>query len=191
MPRSHPSPASIWWPSPAPTRSRPSTSARSSWTHACAAPHRGGRPCNRARVAAIGLDADVVPPIFTAESLAQTIVQTLLPEAPGARILLVLAEQAPATLASALAAAGARVTVAAAYGNRIPRASLAALAALFADPRRYPTPSPLPAPPPPGNLIALLDAAVSRCPPRSYAPPSGRSPPARSPTSACRPPGGG
>jgi len=63
-------------------------------------------PATERAVAAIGLHADMVPPIFTAESLAQTIVQTLLPEAPGARILLLLAEQAPATLASALSTIG-------------------------------------------------------------------------------------
>jgi uroporphyrinogen-III synthase len=116
-------------------------------------------PATARAVAAIGLDADVVPPIFTGESLAQTIVQTLLPEAPGARILLVLAEQAPATLASALAAAGARVTVAAAYCNRIPRASLAALADLFADPSKGPDAVTFTSASTAGNLIALLDAA--------------------------------
>ena len=116
-------------------------------------------PATARAVAAIGLRAEVVPPTFTAESLAQTIVQTLLPEAPGARILLVLAEQAPATLASALAAAGARVTVAAAYCNRIPRASLAALADLFADPSKVPDAVTFTSASTAGNLIALLDAA--------------------------------
>jgi len=50
-----------------------------------------------------------------------------------------------------------------------PRASLAALAALFADPRRYPTPSPLPAPPRPATSSPCWMPQVSRCPPQSYA----------------------
>jgi uroporphyrinogen-III synthase len=116
-------------------------------------------PATERAVAAIGLHADMVPPIFTAESLAQTIVQTLLPEAPSARILLLLAEQAPATLASALAAAGARVTVAAAYSNRVPEASLAAIAALFAEPANCPDAVTFTSTSTAGNLIALLEAA--------------------------------
>jgi uroporphyrinogen-III synthase len=116
-------------------------------------------PATERAVAAIGLHADLVPPIFTAESLAQTIVQSVLPEAPGARILLLLAEQAPATLASALEAAGARVTVAAAYRNRVPQASLAAVAALFADPSKVPDAVTFTSASTAGNLIALLEAA--------------------------------
>jgi uroporphyrinogen-III synthase len=116
-------------------------------------------PATARAVASIGLDADVVPPVFTAESLAQTIVQTLLPEASGARILLLLAEQAPAKLASALADAGARVTVAAAYCNRIPEGSLAAVAALFADPSKVPDAVTFTSASTAGNLIALLQAA--------------------------------
>ena len=116
-------------------------------------------PATARAVAAFGLDADVVPPVFTAESLAQTIVQTLLPEASGARILLLLAEQAPAKLASALADAGARVTVAAAYCNRIPEGSLAAVAALFADPSKVPDAVTFTSASTAGNLIALLQAA--------------------------------
>jgi uroporphyrinogen-III synthase len=116
-------------------------------------------PATARAVAAIGLAADVVPPTFTAESLAQTIVQTLLPEVPGARILLVLAEQAPATLSSALAAAGASVTVGAAYSNRVPPASLAALAALFSEPSKYPDAVTFTSASTAGNLIALLQAA--------------------------------
>ena len=116
-------------------------------------------PATARAVAAIGLDADVVPPVFTAESLAQTIIQTLLPEVPGARILLLLAEQAPAKLASALAVAGARVTVAAAYRNRVPEGSLAAVAALFAEPAKVPDAVTFTSASTAGNLIALLQAA--------------------------------
>lgn len=116
-------------------------------------------PATARAVAAIGLHADIVPPIFTAESLAQTICRTLLPDVPGACILLVLVEQAPATLADALEVAGARVTVAAAYRNRVPSASLTAIAALFAVPANYPDAVTFTSASTAGNLIALLDIA--------------------------------
>lgn len=76
----------------------------------------------------IGLHAAVIPPVFTAESLGTT----LIPEATGRNILLVLAEDAPQTLRDTLIAAGARVAVASAYSNRIPAGSLEAISALFA-----------------------------------------------------------
>lgn len=110
-------------------------------------------------VEAMGLQADLVPPIFTAESLSQSIIQTVLCEVPGARILLVLAEQAPATLQSALAAAGANVTVAAAYSNRVPESSLAAVAALFVEPEMVPDAVTFTSASTAGNLVALLEAA--------------------------------
>ncbi len=116
-------------------------------------------PATAHAVDKIGLHADLFPPIFTAESLAQTIVQTVLCEVPSARILLVLAEQAPATLCSALTAAGARVTVAAAYSNRVPQASLEAVAALFAVPEKVPDAVTFTSASTARNLVALLEAA--------------------------------
>ncbi len=112
-------------------------------------------PATARAVQAMGLAADVVPPVFTAASLAQV----LHPEARGRRILLVLAEQAPATLHTALEAAGASVTVAAAYGNRIPMASLAAVAEIFAEPEKVPDAVTFTSASTAGNLIALLQAA--------------------------------
>jgi uroporphyrinogen-III synthase len=103
----------------------------------------------------IGLHADVIPPTFTAEALAET----LLPEAAGRRILLILAEHAPATLRTALQAAGAHVTVAAAYGNRIPADSLAAIAAVFSDPAQVPDAVTFTSASTASNLLALLEAA--------------------------------
>jgi uroporphyrinogen-III synthase len=103
----------------------------------------------------IGLHADVMPATFTAGALAQT----LLPEAPGRRVLLVLAEDAPTLLRDALAAAGADVTVAAAYRNRIPEASLAAITSLFAAPGNYPDAVTFTSASTAGNLVALLRAA--------------------------------
>jgi len=112
-------------------------------------------PATGRAVAAIGLQASVVPPTFTAEALAQT----LLPEAPGRRFLLVLAEHAPPTLHTALEAAGAYVTIAHAYSNRIPDDSLAAVTALFADPANYPDAVTFTSASTAANLVALLEAA--------------------------------
>ena len=121
-------------------------------------------PATARAIDRIGLHADLFPPTFTAESLAQTIVQTVLCEVPSARILLVLAEQAPAILRSALAAAGASVTVAAAYSNRVPQASLAEVAALFAEPEKVPDAVTFTSASTASNLIALLEAAGHELP---------------------------
>jgi uroporphyrinogen-III synthase len=112
-------------------------------------------PATARAVEAMGLHVDVAPPTFTAEALGQT----LLPEASGRRMLLVLAEHAPATLQSALEAAGARVTVAAAYGNRVPATSLPAITALFADPANYPDAVTFTSASTASNLVALLEAS--------------------------------
>jgi uroporphyrinogen-III synthase len=110
----------------------------------------------------IGLRADVVPPTFTAEALAET----LLPEVADRHILLVLVEKAPTTLRDALEAAGAHVTVAAAYANRIPETSLAAIASLFAEPANYPDAITFTSASTARNLATLLEAA-GLTPPRS------------------------
>jgi uroporphyrinogen-III synthase len=112
-------------------------------------------PATARALESIGLHADVLPPTFTAESLAEI----LLPQASGQRILLVLAEHAPPTLRIALEAAGAHVTVATAYGNRIPADSLAAIASLFSDPASYPDAVTFTSASTATNLLALLEAA--------------------------------
>jgi uroporphyrinogen-III synthase len=91
-------------------------------------------PSTRKALEAIGLGADAMPPVFTAESLGET----LRPEVNGRGVLLALAEDAPTTLRDALAAAGADVTVAAVYSNRIPAGSLDAVRKLFADRKNWP-----------------------------------------------------
>ena len=103
-------------------------------------------PSTAHALAAVRLHADVIPPVFTAESLGET----LRPEATGRNILLVLAEDAPLTLHDMLACAGARVTVAAAYSNRIPTASLAAVRTLFTSPAVWP------------DAIAFTSASTAR-----------------------------
>lgn len=112
-------------------------------------------PATERALEAIGLHADILPPVFTAGSLAQT----LLPDARGWRILLVLAEHAPAILESALQSAGAYVTVAAAYGNHIPATSLSTITSLFADPSSVPDAVTFTSASTAINLVALLDAA--------------------------------
>jgi uroporphyrinogen-III synthase len=104
---------------------------------------------------AIGLHADIIPPTYTAESLAAT----LAPSAHGRRILLVLAGNAPPTLRSALEAAGAHTTVATAYTNRIPDASRAAITSLFAQPSSHPDGITFTSASTVANLLALLETA--------------------------------
>jgi uroporphyrinogen-III synthase len=131
--------------------------ARAQFHHLTPTPKRIAAvgPSTAQAMEAIGLRVDVIPPTFTAESLAET----LLPTARGCRILLVLAEQAPAKLEDALKAADARVTVAAAYRNRIPETSLAAIADLFADPSTYPDAVTFTSASTASNLVVLLGAA--------------------------------
>lgn len=102
-----------------------------------------------------GLHPDVIPATFTAEALSHE----LLPEAAGSHILLVLAEDAPTLLHDALVAGGAEVIVAAAYRNRIPKASLAAIRSLFANPSDYPDVVTFTSASTAENLVALLRVA--------------------------------
>jgi uroporphyrinogen-III synthase len=112
-------------------------------------------PATARALEAIGLQANVMPPTYTADALGAT----LAPEASGLRILLVLAEDAPPILGDALAAAGADVTVAAVYGNRIPEASLAAVTSLFSEAQSYPDAVTFTSASTAANLLALLGAA--------------------------------
>jgi uroporphyrinogen-III synthase len=112
-------------------------------------------PATARALQAIGLHVDVMPATFTAEALAETLASQMR----GCRVLLVLAEDAPTVLRNALAAAGADVTVAAAYRNRIPEASLAAVTSLFADAAAYPDAVTFTSASTAANLVALLDAA--------------------------------
>ncbi len=112
-------------------------------------------PATARALETIGLRADVIPATYTAEALGTT----LAPEASGLSILLMLAENAPMALRDALAAAGANVTVAAAYRNRIPEASLAAATFLFRNTASYPDAVTFTSASTAVNLVALLDAA--------------------------------
>jgi len=112
-------------------------------------------PSTARALQSIGLHANILPPTYTAESLAATLAPTALNQ----RILLVLAEGAAATLRSALELAGAHITIAPAYTNRIPTESLAAITHLFSDPARYPDAITFTSASTALNLIALLEAA--------------------------------
>lgn len=112
-------------------------------------------PATARALEAIGLHADVMPATYTAEALGVA----LAPGASGLRILLVLAEDAPAILRDALTSVGAEVTIAAAYRNRIPEASLAAVTSLFSDAASYPDAVTFTSASTATNLLALLDAA--------------------------------
>lgn len=130
---------------------------RAEWSGIRPAPRRIAvvGPATARAVEAIGLHADVLPPTFTAESLAET----LRAEAPDRRFLLVLAEAAPTILRDGLAVAGGDVTIVAAYSNRIPESSHDAVTSLFSTPAQYPDAITFTSASTAGNLIALLGAA--------------------------------
>jgi len=110
---------------------------------------------------AIGLNVDLIPPQYIAESLAEV----LLPEAPGKSFLLVRAAEARDTLPQALAAAGATVTIAEAYRNQLPAESMQALQTLFASPKTYPDAITFTSASTARNFFALLEAANLPLPP--------------------------
>jgi uroporphyrinogen-III synthase len=127
--------------------------------------HLGIGPAPK-RIAAVGpstakaletfsLRADIIPPVYTAESLGET----LRPEASGRNVLLVLAEDAPHILHDSLSSAGARVTVVAAYSNRIPAASLGAIRELFGNELHWPEAITFTSASTARNLTALLESA--------------------------------
>lgn len=115
----------------------------------------------RRAVEAMGLRVDVVPPVFTAESL----VETLEPEAKGRRFLLALVEGGPSMLRDGLVAGGAaEVAVAAAYSNRVPDGAVAALDALFGEAAGYPDAVTFTSASTAKNLVGLLEAAGLKLP---------------------------
>jgi uroporphyrinogen-III synthase len=104
---------------------------------------------------AIGLTVDLVPPQSIAESLAES----LLPEAAGKSFLLVRAAEARDHLPEALTAAGATVTIADAYRNQIPTSSIPALTQLFSSPEHYPHAITFTSASTARNLCNILEAA--------------------------------
>ncbi len=117
-------------------------------------------PATAKAVRQIGLAVDLVPPQFVAESLAEA----LVPEVQGRSILLVRAEEARDVLPEALVAAGAQLTIANAYRNLVPRASVAALQTVFARPESFPDAVTFTSSSTATNLFALLDQAGMKLP---------------------------
>ncbi|HUZ96293.1 MAG TPA: uroporphyrinogen-III synthase [Edaphobacter sp.] len=118
-------------------------------------------PATARAVQGIGLQVDLVPPKYIAESLAEA----LAPEAHGKRVLFIRAAEARDILPEALTAAGATLTIVEAYRNQIPPESIPALRQLFASPASYPDAITFTSASTARNLIALLEAASLTLPP--------------------------
>lgn len=118
-------------------------------------------PATAKAVQGIGLHIDLIPPRYVAESLAES----LTPEASGKRFLLIRAAEARDVLPEALTHAGAHVTIAEAYRNRTPPESIPALQQLFASPATYPDAITFTSASTARNLVALLEAANLTLPP--------------------------
>jgi uroporphyrinogen-III synthase len=118
-------------------------------------------PATARAVQGIGLQVDLIPPKYVAESLAEA----LAPEASGKRILFLRAAEARDILPEALSAAGATVTIAEAYHNQVPPESIPALRQLFAAPASYPDAITFTSASTARNLVALLEATSLPLPP--------------------------
>lgn len=118
-------------------------------------------PATARAVQGTGLPVDLVPPKYVAESLADA----LAPGVSGKRVLLLRAAEARDVLPEALAAAGAVVTIAETYRNRIPPASIPALQQLFSSAATCPDAITFTSASTARNLIALLEAASLTLPP--------------------------
>jgi uroporphyrinogen-III synthase len=119
-----------------------------------------GPATERAAVSA-GLTVDLVPARAVAESLAEE----LLPQAAGRNFLLVRATEARDVVPAALEQAGASVTIAEAYRNEVPAASIDALRTLFADSTTSPDAVIFTSASSVRNLVALLEEAGVTLPP--------------------------
>ncbi len=118
-------------------------------------------PATARAVAAAGLVPDslpvLVPPEYVAESLAKALI-TRGPQA-GVSYLLVRAEEARDVLPAMLEAAGAQVTVAAAYCNRTPKDAVPELRRLFGDGGAVPEVITFTSSSTAKNLFALINSA--------------------------------
>lgn len=112
-------------------------------------------PATAKAVQGIGLQVDLIPPSYVAESLAES----LMPHVSGKNILLIRATEARDILPEALTRAGATVTIGEAYRNRIPPESIPALQQLFASAESHPDAITFTSASTARNLVALLEAA--------------------------------
>jgi uroporphyrinogen-III synthase len=112
-------------------------------------------PATAKAAQAIGLQVDLIPPRYVAESLADA----LSPQVAGCRVLLIRAVEARDVLPESLTQAGAFVTVAPAYGNQIPATSVSMIKEVFDSPKHYPDAIPLTSASTARSLVALLNAS--------------------------------
>jgi uroporphyrinogen-III synthase len=112
-------------------------------------------PATARAVQGIGLQVDLIPPRYVAESLAESLVS----DAGDKRILLIRAAEARDVLPDILTRAGATVTIADAYRNRVPADSIPALQSLFASPKTWPDAITFTSASTVRNLFLLLEAA--------------------------------
>ncbi|MCU1321507.1 MAG: Uroporphyrinogen synthase [Acidobacteriaceae bacterium] len=109
---------------------------RAQFHHLTAIPRRIAviGPATARAVEAIGLQIDLMPLRYIAESLAQTLIEQAfktVDDEARPNLLLIRAEQARDILPAALIAAGAHLTIADAYRNQVPSEAVPALQALF------------------------------------------------------------
>jgi uroporphyrinogen-III synthase len=106
------------------------------------------------------------PPNSSNSKLPKIAVATALtPHAPGSKMLLIRAAEARDYLPETLIAAGATVTITAAYRNQIPPDSIPALQQLFSSPANYPDAITFTSASTATNLFTLLEAAGLTLPP--------------------------
>ena len=112
-------------------------------------------PATARAVQAAGFTVDLMPGAYVAESLSAA----LIPYALGAGMLLIRAAEARDHLPEALTAAGARVTIAEAYRNRMPSESIPMLQHVFSAPALVPDAITFTSASTVRNLVSLLEAA--------------------------------
>jgi uroporphyrinogen-III synthase len=113
-----------------------------------------------------GLRIDLLPSHGVAESLAEALLPFAhQPDGVATRFLLVRAKQARDYLPETLRAAGAEVTIAAAYRTVIPAGSIAAVRELFRSAEKYPDAITFASSSAVTNLVALLEASGLTLPP--------------------------
>ena len=123
-------------------------------------------PATTRAIEAIGLQVDLIPPQYNAESLAEILTPHARTAAgQPASILLIRAEQARDVLPETLTAVGATITIADAYRNQTPSESISALRQLFASPATYPHAITFTSSSTAINFFNLLEAADLTLPP--------------------------
>ena len=112
-------------------------------------------PATGKAIEALGLHVDLLPEKFVAESL----VEALANLAAGKRVLLIRAEEARDVLPDALNGVGVEVTIAPAYRNRVPDASITAIRELLGDVKKHPDMITLTSTSTMRSLLTMLDAS--------------------------------